>query len=66
MKLAEIRKMDTNQLAKNVAEARTEIAELRRRVHMGETSNIRVIRNKRKQLSRMLTVMSEQFAKEKI
>lgn len=66
MKIAEIRKLETKELVKNVEQVRTEIAELRRRIHMGETTNIRVIRAKRKQLARMLTVMSEQLSKEKI
>lgn len=66
MKIAEIRKMDTKQLIKNVDEVKTEIAALRRSVHMGESGNVRTIRNKRKQLARMLTVMSEQLEKEKV
>lgn len=64
MKVAEIRKMKTNELADNVMSLRAEIADLRRRVRLGETSNIRSIRNKRKDLARMLTVMSEQLSKE--
>ncbi len=66
MKMTEIRKLDTKQLVKNVEEVRGEIAELRRGVHMGESTNVRAIRAKRKQLSRMLTVMSEQLSKENI
>lgn len=66
MKIAEIRKLDTKQLVKTVDETRREIAELSRSIHMGETSNVRTIRSKRKHLARMLTVMSEQFEKEKI
>lgn len=66
MKIAEIRKMDTKDLMKQVNEVRVEIAELRRRMHMGETTNVRAIRAKRKELARMLSVMSEQLVKEKI
>lgn len=66
MKIAEIRKMETKLLIKNVEQVRAEIAELRRSVHMGESANVRTIRNKRKQLARMLTVMSEQLQKEKV
>lgn len=66
MKMTEIRKMQTSDLAKETTSLRTEIAEMRRRLHMGETTNVRAIRNKRKTLSRMLTVMSEQLSKEKI
>ncbi|MBI5357598.1 50S ribosomal protein L29 [Candidatus Saccharibacteria bacterium] len=58
--------METKDLIKQVSDVKVEIAELRRRMHMGETTNVRAIRVKRKQLARMLTVMSEQLAKEKI
>jgi ribosomal protein L29 len=66
MKIAEIRKLDTQKLVKDVDEIRIEIAELRRSISTGETSNVRMLRNKRKQLARMLTVMGEQFAKEDV
>lgn len=64
MKIADIRKLSTDQLTKDVTSVREEIAELRRRVHLGETQNVRTIRNKRKDLARMLTVLSEQLTKE--
>lgn len=64
MKMAEIRKIKTGDLAQSSTKLREEIAELRRRVHMGETTNVRQLRSKRKDLARMLTVLSEQFAKE--
>lgn len=66
MKMTEIRKMETSAIAKETVNLRVEIAEMRRRLHMGETTNVRSIRNKRKMLARMLSVMSEQLAKEKI
>ncbi len=64
MKIAEIRKLSTSDLAVESTKLREEIAEMRRRVHMGEAQNVRSIRNKRKDLARMLTVLSEQLAKE--
>jgi ribosomal protein L29 len=64
MKVAEIRKLETKELATDVVKLREEITALRRRIAMGETQNVRVIRNKRKDLARMLTVMSEQLQKE--
>ena len=64
MKIADIRKLKTAEMASQANELRTEIAELRRRVHVGETTNIRMIRNKRKDLARILTVLGEQLAKE--
>lgn len=64
MKIAEIRKIKTNDLTTECTKLRTEIAEIRRRVHMGETTNVRQLRAKRKDLARMLTVLSEQLSKE--
>lgn len=64
MKVAEARKMKTEDLAKQANTLREEIAELRRRVRMGETTNVRNIRIKRKDLARVLTVMSENLLKE--
>lgn len=64
MKIADIRKLKTAEMASQANELRVEIAELRRRVHVGETTNIRMIRNKRKDLARLLTVLGEQLAKE--
>ena len=64
MKMLEIRKLSTESLTKQAASLRDEIAELKRRLHMGEVQNIRVIRNKRKELARVLTVLGEQLTKE--
>ena len=64
MKIAEIRKFSTSDLTNESTKLREEIAELKRRLHTGEVSNVRVIRTKRKDLARMLTVLSEQLAKE--
>lgn len=64
MKIAEIRKISTAELTSECTKLREEIAEMRRRIHMGEVQNVRGIRNKRKDLARMLTVLSEQLIKE--
>jgi ribosomal protein L29 len=66
MKVIEIRKLSTTELTTESTKLREEIAELRRRVHLGEVQNVRTIRNKRKDLARMLTVLSEQLTKENI
>ncbi len=66
MKMLDIRKLTTTDLAKQSTELREEIAELRRRMHMGEVQNVRILRTKRKDLARMLTVLSEQLTKENI
>lgn len=64
MKVADMRKLSTAELARESTKMRDEIAELRRRLHLGEIQNARAIRNKRKDLARMLTVLSEALVKE--
>lgn len=64
MKVTDIRKLSTDQLTKDTTKLREEIAELRQKMALGDMQNVRVIRNKRKDLARMLTVLSEQLAKE--
>ncbi len=64
MKTTEIRKMKTAEIATSITTMREEISELRRRIHLGETQNVRILRTKRKDLARMLTIMSENLAKE--
>lgn len=64
MKIAEIRKLSTAELTIQSVSLREEIAELKRRAHSGELQNVRVIRVKRRDLARILTVLSEQLTKE--
>lgn len=64
MKIADIRKLSTTELTTESTKMREEIAELKRRVHLGETNNVRLVRTKRKDLARVLTVLSEQLTKE--
>ena len=64
MKIVDIRKLTTEQLTIESTKLREEIIEMKRRMHLGEVQNVRVIRNKRKDLARMLTVLSEQLVKE--
>ena len=66
MKIAEIRKLSTNELTTESTKLREEIAELKRRLSSGEIQNVRLIRSKRKDLARMLTVLSEQLIKETV
>jgi ribosomal protein L29 len=66
MKIAEIRKLTTADLTTESTKLREEIAELKRRLATGEVQNVRVIRGKRKDLARVLTVLGEQLAKENI
>jgi ribosomal protein L29 len=64
MKVVEIRKLSTAELATETTRLREEIVELRRRLHLGEIQNTRIIRTKRKDLARFLTVLSEALVKE--
>lgn len=64
MKIADIRKLSTAELTTESTKLREEIAELKRRLASGEVQNVRVIRGKRKDLARVLTVLGEQLAKE--
>jgi len=66
MKIIEIRKFTTAELATESSKLREEIIELRRRLYSGEVQNVRILRAKRKDLARMLTVLTEQLAKERI
>lgn len=64
MKIVDIKKLSTEQLTQESTKLREEIIELKRRLSLGEIQNVRVIRGKRKDLARMLTVLGEQLAKE--
>jgi ribosomal protein L29 len=64
MKITDIRKLSTAELTTESTKIREEIADLRRRVSSGEIQNVRLIRGKRKDLARMLTVLSDQLVKE--
>ncbi len=64
MKVAEIRKLKTEELAKQATSIREDIAQMRQQLALGEVQNVRGIRNKRKDLARVLTVLGEQLLKE--
>ncbi|MDQ2973124.1 MAG: 50S ribosomal protein L29 [bacterium] len=64
MKIAEIRRLTTDNLTRESVKLREEIAEMKRRMSMGETTNVRAIRGKRKDLARVLTILGEQLQKE--
>lgn len=64
MKLADIRKLSTADLTVESNKVRQEIADLKRRVHLGEHQNVRLVRTKRKDLARILTVLSDNLTKE--
>jgi ribosomal protein L29 len=64
MKVVDIRKFSTTELTTETTKLREEIVDLKRRLHLGEIQNVRVIRTKRKDLARLLTVLGEALTKE--
>lgn len=64
MTISEIRKMTTEELTKQSSQIRDELADMRRKVRTGEMQNVRAIRHKRKDLARVMSVLSEQLVKE--
>jgi ribosomal protein L29 len=64
MKMTDIRKLSTVELTTESTKLREEITGLKGRISGGEIQNVRVIRTKRKDLARLLTVLGEQLAKE--
>lgn len=65
MKIADIRKLTTKELAVQSTKLREEIIELRKGIILGESTSVRSIRTKKKDLARTLTVLSEHLVKEK-
>jgi ribosomal protein L29 len=66
MKITDIRKLSTSELTKQSSQLREEIVELRRSNSLGESQNVRLVRHKRKDLARVLTVLAEHLSKESI
>lgn len=64
-KMEDIRNMDVQELVKASTQLRDEIADMKRRLHTGEVTNTRMVRVKRRELARMLTVLSEHLSKER-
>lgn len=64
MKIVDVRKMSTEELTKQTSSLQQEISELRRRLYSGEATNVRALRNKRKDLARIYTVLGEKLQKE--
>ncbi len=64
MQVVEIRKLSTAELTAESTKLREEIVQLKRRLYLGEIQNNRIIRGKRKDLARMLTVLGEALIKE--
>lgn len=65
LKMEDIRKLSTPELIERSTSLREDIVEMKRRIHMGEVQNTRNIRVKRRELARVLTVLSEELSKER-
>jgi ribosomal protein L29 len=65
VRMEEIRKMKADDLVKTSTALRDELAEMKRRIHMGEVTNPRMLRAKRRELARVLTVLGEHLSKER-
>ncbi len=64
MNIIEIRKMSTKELTEQSAKLRDAIADQKRRLSLGELNDVRTVRKSRKDLARILTVLSEKINKE--
>lgn len=57
--LAELRKMNAEDLRKEAESCRKQAAELRLRVKLGKEKGVHLCRSAKKQLARMLTILAE-------
>lgn len=64
MKIIDIRKLSTEDLNKKSNELRSEIIDLKKSLSLGQSKNVRLVRMKRKDLARVLTVLGEHLIKE--
>jgi len=64
MKTSDIRKLSTEELTKESVKLKEEILMLKNQLKLGQLTNVRLIRMKRKDLARVLTVLSDQLLKE--
>ena len=64
MKIADIRKLPTTELTTQSTKLKEEIVELRRAIYSGENRNVRAVKNKRKDLARVNTVLAEHLIRE--
>ncbi len=64
-KIEDMRNMTPEELIKATAELRAELITMKRRIHMNEVQNPRLVRIKRRELARMLTILGEHLSKER-
>ncbi len=64
MKTVEIRKLSVEELTKESVKLRDEIMTLKSQIKLGQLTNVRLVKMKRKDLARVLTVLSDELAKE--
>jgi len=59
MKVAEIRKKDKKELEKAVLELTKKLSDLRFKFSSGKLKNVKEIKNSRKEIARILTILKE-------
>ena len=59
MKAAELRKKDKKELEKTVFELRKKLSDLRFKFSSGKLKNVKEIKNSRKEVARILTILKE-------
>ena len=65
LKAGEIRKMSKEEREKTLAELRAELIKLRTQAYLGTLANVGKIKQVRKDIARILTVMREEELKER-
>ncbi len=64
MKTVEIRKLSVEELTKESVKLREEIMTLKSQIKLGQLTNVRQVKMKRKDLARVLTVLGDELTKE--
>ena len=64
MKTVEIRKLSVEELTKESVKLREEIMTLKSQIKLGQLTNVRQVKMKRKDLARVLTVLADELVKE--
>ena len=59
MQIAELRKKDKKELEKTVLELRKKLSDLRFKFSSGKLKNVKEIRNSRREIAKILTILRE-------
>lgn len=64
--LIEIKKIDIKSLKDKIKKARSEVSDLYMDKNTGKLTNLRVLKNKRRDLAQLLTVLNQKVALQKL